>query len=758
MTPSNSDKSGAIQVPASPGQGAERLSVLGGRAGVRLGEDLEILWPRENGHPGGRRAEPSGPFPPGRLHTFTKRALDVLGATLGLVLAAPILLVLSVLVRLTSPGPAFFRHARIGQGGKVFHCYKLRTMVRDAEDRLALDPELREWHRRNGFKLPTRHDPRVTPLGRFLRRTHLDELPQLWNVLRGHMSLIGPRPIVDEELLHYGDRDREFLDIRPGIFGPWTAQGTNRVDYPQRTEVELSYRTRASLREDLRILLRHLPVLVKGQGDEDMVVHGSTNGAPPPSTTAASDSVRRATANRWISGASLLLGDLAVALGAVHAVIGVRTLLWGSIGVPWGFYGAVLFWVGLRATFGFYSAVGMPGPEELRRGTLATVVAGILHGAVLFAAEAATASRFVAFGTWLLLIPLSWMARGVVTTWLLRRGRYATPVVVIGGGEAGSRVVRELQGRPELGLRPIGVFDDDPARGAAFGNGVPFMGPVEGALNGRVAMSVRHAILTMPSVEPERLEELIGRLRARYRNVGVVPNLSGVSNLWVRTAPVGPYLALELRNNLLRHENLVLKRVFDLALGIPLFLLSLPLVLLAGLAVMIVDSGPMFFGQYREGQGGRRFRMWKIRTMSRDAESHLQDHLDRNPDARREWDERMKLAQDPRIIPYVGRFMRRFSVDELPQLWNVIRGDMSLVGPRPFPDYHMERFPEDFRRLRKEVVPGVSGYWQITTRSNGDLEKQMVADSYYIHNWSLWLDLWILHRTVGAVLSGKGAT
>jgi Undecaprenyl-phosphate galactose phosphotransferase WbaP len=758
MTPSDHDKSQAVLDPALPGHGDERLSVHGGQAGRHLQDGLEILRPRENGHPGGGGGQPSDPFPPGRLHAFVKRAVDVLGATLGLALAAPILLVLGALVRLTSPGSAFFHHARVGQGGKVFHCYKLRTMVRDAEDRLASDPELRDWHRNNGFKLPTRHDPRVTPLGRFLRRTHLDELPQLWNVLRGQMSLIGPRPIVEEELLHYGDRARQFLAIRPGIFGPWTAQGTSRVDYPHRTEVELSYRSRASLLEDLRILLRHLPVLMKGQGDKDRVVHASTNGAHPPSTNGASDSVRRATANRWISGASLLLGDMAVALGAVHALVGVRTLLWGSIGVPWGFYGAVVFWVGLRATFGFYSAVGMPGPEELRRGTLATVVAGILHGAVLFAAEATTASRFVAFGTWLLLIPLSWMGRGVVTAWLLRRGRYATPVVVIGGGQAGSRVVRELQGRPELGLRPIGVFDDDPARAAAFGNGVPFMGPVEGALNGRVATSVRHVILAMPSVEPERLEELIGRFRTRYRNVGVVPNLVGVSNLWVRTAPVGPYLALELRNNLLRHENLVLKRMFDLALGIPLFLLSLPLIMVAGLAVMIVDPGPMFFGQYREGQGGRRFRMWKIRTMTRDAEARLQDHLDRNPDAKREWSQRMKLTQDPRIIPWVGRFMRRFSVDELPQLWNVIRGDMSLVGPRPFPDYHLERFPENFRRLRKEVMPGVTGYWQVTTRSNGDLGKQVVADSYYIHNWSLWLDLWILHRTVGAVLSGRGAT
>jgi Undecaprenyl-phosphate galactose phosphotransferase WbaP len=684
----------------------------------------------------------------------------VAGAAVALVLTAPLLLILAVAVKLTSPGPVFFRHARVGREGRPFHCLKLRTMVWDAEKRLRSDPELQELHRLSGFKLPTRQDPRVTPVGRFLRRTHLDELPQLWNVLTGSMSLIGPRPIVEEELLHYGERRREFLAVRPGIFGPWTAQGPDRVDYPERVEVELSYRRQASLWGDVGILLRHLPVLAKGQADEAPGADHERQpirkrGVFPPDVR---EVVRRSATNRWISGLSLLAGDLLLAVGTVHAVAGIRAALWGPIGVPWGFYGAALFWVAMRAVSGFYSAVGMAGPEELRRGTLATVVAGVLHGAVLFAAQATTASRFVAFGAWALLIPLSWMGRGIVIAWLLRSGRYGTPVVVVGGGQTGAHVVRELQSRPELGLRPVGVFDDDPARAAAFGNGVPFLGPVEVALNGEVAANVRHVLLAMPGQDPERFHDTISRFRARYRNVGVVPNVLGISNLWVRTAPVGPYLTLELRNNLLKHENLVLKRAFDLAVGVPLFILSLPIILAAGLAVKLVDRGPMFFGQHREGQGGRRFRMWKIRTMTRDAEERLEEYLDRNPDARREWDERMKLADDPRIVPLVGWFFRRFSIDELPQLWNVVRGDMSLVGPRPFPDYHMERFPDEFRRLRREVLPGVTGYWQVTTRSNGGLEKQVLADNYYIHNWSLWLDLWILHRTVGAVLSGEGAT
>lgn len=196
-----------------------------------------------------------------------KGAADLVVGGVAFLVTLPLVAFLALLVKLTSPGPAFFRQPRVGRGGAVFHCLKLRTMVTDAQDLLERDPALRERHRRNGFKLPTGSDPRVTPLGGFLRRWHLDELPQLWNVLRGEMSLVGPRPIVPEELAHYGDRVHEFLSVRPGIFGSWTARGRARPDYPERTEVELSYVRNPSLGRDLRTLLRHIPVLARGQED-----------------------------------------------------------------------------------------------------------------------------------------------------------------------------------------------------------------------------------------------------------------------------------------------------------------------------------------------------------------------------------------------------------------------------------------------------------------------------------------------------------
>ena len=189
-------------------------------------------------------------------------------ATLLLILALPILIFGAIVVRLTSSGPVFFAHTRCGRSGVPFQCFKFRTMVEGAQDWLVQDPMLGQKYKENGFKHQLQQDPRITKVGRPLRSTYIDELPQLFNVLKGDMSLVGPRPIIEEELEWYGDAREELLSVRPGIFGSWTAQGTNRVHYPERVEVELSYvRDRNPLKDGI-VLLKNIPAVLNGQPED----------------------------------------------------------------------------------------------------------------------------------------------------------------------------------------------------------------------------------------------------------------------------------------------------------------------------------------------------------------------------------------------------------------------------------------------------------------------------------------------------------
>lgn len=199
----------------------------------------------------------------GPAESRAKRAIDVMTASIGLFVTAPILAVLSVLISIESRGAPIFRHERVGRGGRRFGCLKLRTMRAGAEERLKADPELLEEYRRNHFKIPDDRDPRVTRLGRFLRRTSLDELPQLWNVLVGDMSLVGPRPVVEDELEMYGHARDLLLSVRPGLTGAWAVNGRHGVGYPDRCELELDYVRRWDLGKDSRILVRTIGVLVK---------------------------------------------------------------------------------------------------------------------------------------------------------------------------------------------------------------------------------------------------------------------------------------------------------------------------------------------------------------------------------------------------------------------------------------------------------------------------------------------------------------
>lgn len=201
-----------------------------------------------------------------RAYVLMKRAVDLPLAFIALIVASPLMLVIAMAIRLTSPGPAIFRQTRLGRNGRKFSCFKFRSMRGDAEAMLRRSPATWEKYVVNGYKLPEDEDPRVTRLGRFLRRTSIDELPQIFNVIRGEMSLVGPRPIVPTELSEYGDRGHDLVAALPGITGRWQVSGRSRIQYPARARVELEYVYSWSLVEDLRILVLTIPAVLNRTG------------------------------------------------------------------------------------------------------------------------------------------------------------------------------------------------------------------------------------------------------------------------------------------------------------------------------------------------------------------------------------------------------------------------------------------------------------------------------------------------------------
>ena len=197
---------------------------------------------------------------------FLKRVLDLLVSGLGLAITAPVFAFIGLAIKLDSRGPVIFGHRRLGLNGRVLNCYKFRSMHGDAEQRLRADPALYARYVANNYKLPGDADPRLTRIGRFLRRTSLDELPQLINVFKGDMSLVGPRPIVPEELERYGHAAAVFLSLKPGMTGAWQVNGRSRVGYPDRADMELDYARSWSLARDISILLRTVPVVLGARG------------------------------------------------------------------------------------------------------------------------------------------------------------------------------------------------------------------------------------------------------------------------------------------------------------------------------------------------------------------------------------------------------------------------------------------------------------------------------------------------------------
>ena len=359
--------------------------------------------------------------------------------------------------------------------------------------------------------------------------------------------------------------------------------------------------------------------------------------------------------------------------------------------------------------------------------------------------------------------------------YLHRRGLGVEKVLIVGEEKAFSVVASGLDRDHYMGLRAIGWMNepsvseeieagesDMDISGQSVSGNTSFSSSYLGSLKSLPGViqekKVYSLIVAYPMLRAKTLSKMVSEIQKHVYSVYVIPNLSQVNLLSSELLYFfyEEVFLLRIRNNLKSRLNRDMKSILDYAGTCLLTIFLFPVMGVIAVGVAVSSPGPVFFTQPRMGRNGKPFRIFKFRTMYEDAESRLQEILESDPKLKVEYQRNRKLRNDPRITA-IGRFLRRTSLDELPQLLNVLRGEMSLVGPRPaFEEEILEHYKEQGSEYAL-VKPGITGLWQVSGRNENDFSVRVRLDLWYIRNWSLWLDLMILVRTVGVVLSRKGA-
>jgi Undecaprenyl-phosphate galactose phosphotransferase WbaP len=285
--------------------------------------------------------------------------------------------------------------------------------------------------------------------------------------------------------------------------------------------------------------------------------------------------------------------------------------------------------------------------------------------------------------------------------------------------------------------------------------GAPYGETVAGAMDLARKQGIGTAVFAMPQVRSEQLSRFVGRASLIFPYIVVIPNLNGTTTSAVIARDLGGTLGLEIKHNLLNPWAQRLKRAMDIGCVVVGGALILPFLLVLSLFVWLERRGPILYWDLRMGKDANTFWCVKFRTMVDEADAELQRLLEENSRLREEYLEYHKLRVDPRITP-VGKFLRKTSLDELPQLWNVLRGEMSLVGPRPYKPRESEVVGLSQDAILR-VRPGITGLWQVSGRNSITFKQRIQMDVYYVRNWSIWLDLVVLIRTAETVVFRRGA-
>lgn len=398
------------------------------------------------------------------------------------------------------------------------------------------------------------------------------------------------------------------------------------------------------------------------------------------------------------------------------------------------------------------------GPEEFRRVASAYVVVIAVMAVAGYAVGTAVGHSWV-FGALPLAAGLSMLGRYGLRHWLhrgRRSGEYLRSVVVAGDAESVRELIRRTRSAPHVGWRieavclahalsdgtlPVAVDD------------VPVLGTDED-LVGIVTLHGYSAVAILPSSgwAPDRTQRLAWDLEGTGADLLIAPTLMDIVGPRLHISPVSGMPLLQLNAPRFTGPAWVIKTVLDRVLALALLIVIAPVLIAVGCAVRLTSPGPTFYTQTRVGRAGTTFQMVKFRSMVRDADARLADLASANEGS----GVLFKIKDDPRVTP-VGRFIRRYSIDELPQLFNVVAGHMSLVGPRPPLVAEVEKYDDGGVRRRMLVKPGLTGLWQVSGRSDLSWEESVRMDLRYVENWSMALDVMILWKTAGAVLRPDGA-
>jgi len=402
-----------------------------------------------------------------------------------------------------------------------------------------------------------------------------------------------------------------------------------------------------------------------------------------------------------------------------------------------------------------YPGISLAPAEELRRFSIGSFMA---YGGIILSRyiekeswDAISAALIVScfFSTVILLTARS------VTRWLLYETRLGgIPAVIYGSGSTGKLVVDCLHGNIRTGYTPVLILDDDPG-GINEYQGVPVIHDTSLGPEIVKRYRIKMAMMAMPKLDIQKMKHIINTSVSAFRYSVLIPDFFSAVNIGMSVRDFGGVLGFVTSNKLKMSWNLNIKRFMDLVIVCIGGIFILPFLLFIALLIKLNSPGPVLYRHKRLGMNGKYFYAYKFRSMVIDAQERLQEILESNAEIKKEWEQNHKLAKDPRVTG-IGRFLRRTSIDEFPQLINILKGEMSLVGPRPIVDDEVKKYGEDFNRVFS-VRPGLTGLWQVSGRSDTDYNARVAYDTYYLQSWSVWLDFWVLFQTFGAIAHGRGA-